>query len=133
MRYYKILFFLFTLASCEKDPFRNFDCSNLLAGLKENTETTVKIEIEKMTADLVPAPQPDDLTGHEMNLQILIQRINTHCSLIEASIVCYACIETYPPMSEIRLEYDLNGEKTGKTVDIVTPDDGILHFGGLHD
>jgi hypothetical protein len=124
---------LFFFLSCEKDPFRHFDCEELISALTENDETAVKNEIEELTTDLAPDPQVNDPIGHKTNLQTLSDRINSHCTLLEATVSCYACIETFPALSEIQLEYELNGEKIEKIVDIVTAENDILHFGGLHD
>jgi len=129
------LFYIATILiviSCKKDVIESPDCKRLRTGLLELNESIVKQEIEKLTADLHPQPQAEDPTGHMYNLQILVDRLNNDCSEFIASVSCYACIETYPPMSEVLVEFEEAGETRKVIIDLVTSGEDILRFGGIH-
>ena len=122
------------IISCTKDSIEKPDCENLRNGLLELNETMVKNEIEKLTSDLHPHPQAEDLQGHMLNLQTLTDRLNSNCLQLNTSVKCYACIYiyTYPPLSEILVEFEESGEPHYIIIDIVTAADDILRFGGVH-
>ncbi len=130
----KILFFatLIILTTCKKDVIESPDCELLQTGLAELNDEIVKSEIEKLTADLHPHPFAEDLIGHMQNLQTLADRLGGDCNQLTTSIVCYACIETYPPTSEILVEFEYEGVINKVIIDIVTSDSDILRFGGVH-
>ena len=123
---------LLGLFACDKDQVGSLDCINLKAGIAEQSNDIVRAEIEKLTPDLNPVPTPEDKIGHMANLQTLTDRINSDCEEITASIQCYACIETYPPLSEILVEFVFDGTQITAVIDIVTSDNDILRFGGMH-
>ncbi len=123
---------LLFLVSCKKDIIESPDCDRLKTGLAELNENIVKNEVEKLTADLHPESYSEDPIGHMLNLQTLSDRISSYCNQLTASVVCYACIETYPPISEILVEFEYEGIPKKIVVDIVTSDEDILRFGGLH-
>jgi hypothetical protein len=131
----KILYIIIAciiLFSCKKDIIESPDCENLRTGLLELNDNIVKNEIEKLTADLHPHPQPEDPIGHIYNLQTFADRINSNCSIFTATVECYVCIETYPPLSEILVEFEENGETRNIIIDLVTSGKDILRFGGVH-
>ena len=123
-----ILFF----GACEKDQIGTLNCDDFKTALIQEDEAIVRSEIEKLTPDLHPSPTPEDNIGHMTNLQILAERISANCDDITASILCYACIETYPLGSELTVEFLLEENLISKTIIIVTSENDILRFGGLH-
>jgi hypothetical protein len=62
----------------------------------------------------------------------LVNRINSKCENISAELICYACIETYPPQSEILLTTDSVGASINRTIDILTPSKDKLSFVRIH-
>ena len=108
------------------------DCESFINGLITMDENLVKSEIEKLTVDLYPHPAEEDLIGHAGNIQTLIDRINAGCDDITASLICYACIYTYPAQSEILIEYFDQGHRKEVIIDVHTPENDILRFAGLH-
>ena len=129
----KILYlaFVLTLFNCGKDRIENPDCEKLQAGLAELDATVVKNEIEKLTVDLHPQPTSEDPIGHITNMQTLAERINEKCNQLTTEVVCYVCVETYPPISIISVEFNNQGQTQLVHINIYTPDDDILRFGGL--
>jgi hypothetical protein len=95
-------------------------------------EQSVRKEIEKLTVDLKPYPNAEDLKGQQVNLQTLVNRLNTDCLTIHAKELCYACnTQAHPPLSEIQVEFENEGSEVIAILYIVTPDDDILRFGGM--
>ena len=78
-----------------------------------------KPNLESLLIDYSPEPTSEDPIGHEQNLNDFIQELNEECDL-EASLVCYACIETFPEQSEVRVMLDSSGILVSSIVDIVT-------------
>lgn len=118
--------------SCEKQEIESIDCDVFITGLSTMNESIIKSEIEKLTVDLKPHPSDEDILGHSGNLQTLIDRLNDGCDTYTASLICYACIETYPAQSEILIEFYMNSRKYDVTIDIHTPENDILRFAGIH-
>ncbi len=126
--YLAIVLLLFT---CKKDVIENPDCESLLTGLTELNDNIVKNEIEKLTADLHPQPYSEDPIGHMANVQTLADRLSEKCSQLTTEVVCYACIESYPPRSIISVEFNNQGETYLIYIFIYTPDNDILRFESL--
>jgi hypothetical protein len=126
------LLLLVGFISCEKQEIESIDCEVFIAGLATLDEGMVKSEVEKLTVDLNPHPSDEDLLGHSGNLQTLIDRLNDGCEDYTASLLCYACIYTYPAQSEILIEFFVNGNKQEVVIAIHTPENDILRFAGIH-
>ncbi|MGD2033461.1 MAG: hypothetical protein PVF73_00280 [Bacteroidales bacterium] len=122
---------LLLLLACEKEKVGVLDCNSFREGLLQENNETVRSEIEKLTPDLQPFPTPEDAIGHMTNVQTLTERINSNCGDFTASVLCYACIETYPPLSLIEIEFVSDGEPVSVTISIVTSENDVLRFGGL--
>src|SRR3990170_4537618 len=78
-------------------------CKVLNDGLVNYDVEKVKQEIDEMLDDLFPSPIAGDEIGHHNNLETLVERLQTECGY-EVEIVCYACVYTFPPQSEIVIE-----------------------------
>ena len=89
------------------------------------------IEFEDLCADLLPEAIDADPLGHEANLTELIQRLND-MNCLTASLGCYACIETFPLISEININIKDGDIVFEYVIDFQTPGDGVLVFAGLH-
>ena len=120
----------------EDDPtpdVSSVSCNNLITGLIAYNDDKVKVEINKLLADLHPSSTDDDPSGHKNNTDTLLNRLNTCCDGLRASLVCYNCILTYPGQSEIRVDIDSSGYKVSRTIDICNPEDDILRFMRAHE
>jgi len=127
---------IFTLAislllSCskEKEPICHEEICEFI--YNENN-SLIQEEIAKLTLDLLPKPSDDDKWGQSENLDILIERLN-QCNCIVATKVCYACIYTLPPQSEVKLVVTYNGEIITKIMDLLTGDEEPMKYIRLHD
>ena len=85
-----------------------------------------------MTIDLFPEATNNDAIGQSENMNLLIQRLNSQCATMEATLLCYACIKTLPAQSEIRVLLDSLEFTVERVLDISTPDDEILNFVRIH-
>ena len=125
--------FLF-LFSCEKeDKIMNPDCANFIEALIYLKSNSVKKVIDELTLDLNPDVKEDDNWGQRENIDLLIDRLNSQCENISASLVCYACIYTLPPQSEIIISTDSSGVEIKRVIDILTPNDAILKYINVHE
>lgn len=131
----KVFAFIILLGwlGCESDKVGSLDCNNFKTGTTQQNNEIIRAEIEKLTPDLDPVSTPEDAIGHLANLQTLTERINSNCEDINASVFCYACIETYPPLSMILVEFLFEGEKQSIIIEIVTSENDILRFGGMYE
>ena len=133
-----ILFFAASILSCDNAvedtgiEWENIDCDNLKTGIVNTDSDIVKVEINKLVTDLVPAKTDSDPIGHKENLALLIEQLNIQCDNITAELVCYACIKTFPPQSEILVTTDSLGSDIHRIVDILTPDDDTLLGWSIH-
>jgi len=137
-RTYQILlcgFVLVSLFSCEtaEEELYIADCASFISGLIANDIEILESEINPLSADLEPKPTSSDQLGHEQNLESLVLRLNTQCSDLSAEIRCYACIMTLPVQSEILLQTDSSGILVTRVIDILTPDNEIMTFFGVHE
>ena len=123
------------LSSCKKILDSNYyqvDSKNLQNGIINYNSEIVCTEIAKLLLDLKAKPSKEDKFGQEDNLNSLIYRINTNCDKVTAEQICYACIETNPQQSELRLSTDSSGVEVSRVLDILTPDDDILSCVRIH-
>lgn len=137
INYVLILFFTFIILSCEAVNENNvlvkLDCNNLKTGIIKMNSEIVKLEINKLVIDLDPLKTDEDIIGHKENIYLLIKRLNTYCKDIKAELICYACIETNPPQSEILVVIDSIGVLVKRVVDISTPSDANLSCVRIHE
>jgi hypothetical protein len=138
--YVFILFIIpgISFLSCQKDTnminvtWYNLDCDNLRIGIINMDNDIVKLEMNKLMIDLRPKVTGNDRFGHAENLDLLINRLNIQCDNISSELICYACIETLPPQSEISVTTDSAGTMVTRVIDISTPDDDILSCVRIH-
>ena len=133
-----ILVFIVCVSSCDKavDPdgdLEKINCDSLKTGIINMDSRIVKSEVNKLVTDLKPTVTASDRFGHKENLSILISRLNTQCISIDAELICYACIESNPPQSEILVVTDSVGFPIKRVIDIFTPADSNLSCVRIHE
>ncbi len=119
---------LLMLASCNENNVSPQDITPLEEGLLAYDSDLVDSEINKLTVDLEPKA---DI--HRTNLDALVQRVENQNQRVSVINYCYACVKTLPAISEIYIEMDSLGATVSRTLDIVTPDDGLLTSSGVHE
>ena len=121
---------------CEKGIYNssfNINCNALQNGIINSDSEAVISEINKLLYGLRPVVTSSDPFGHKQNINLLVERINNSCLTIRAELVCYACIETNPPQSEIELRTNSSDTEFVKILDIWTSPDEILKCRTIHD
>jgi len=123
--------------TCSKlfDPVEGIgvvDCAQLNKGLVRMSSDSVATQVNKFTVDLRPISTEEDPWGQEKNLNELIGRLNKNCPDLNAERICYACIKTNPPQSEIMVQADSSGTMVHRVLDILTPDDRTIECIRVH-
>jgi len=123
-----IILFAILLMGCSKndDDQSEVNCDKLITALLNDNSEQLNFEINKLTQDLMANPTQNDETGQLNNLNTLIDRLNSSCGGLRAVMKCYACFDTFPLQSEVKIIINNFGIEFVRLVDISTPDDGIL-------
>ncbi len=142
MKFLNIFFILFSALlmtihiSCEKGIYNqtyNINCNTVQNGIINSDADAIISEINKLVYDLPPKVTSFDEFGHKQNIDVFIERINKFCPSVTAKLICYACIETYPPQSEIELSTISSDIEYIRILDIWTSPEEILRFRTIHD
>jgi hypothetical protein len=120
------------LWSCSKESSRQIECELLASGLIQKDLEILSSTINGLSEDLLPRSSLHDPLGQNQNLRLLIQRLNGPCQNIKAELRCYGCIYTQPARSEILITLHSAGTEVERVIDITTPEDAGLAFGGVH-
>lgn len=134
-----ILIFILCISSCRKildnpvEVLATINCENLQVGIINMDSRIVKSEINKIATHLEPLKTESDGIGHRENIKALVDHLNSQCSNIKAELLCYACIKTLPPQSEILLTTDSAGVAIKRVIDILTPADSSLSCLRIHE
>lgn len=134
MKFTFYFFLLLLVIGCEEnitEP-KVLNCNVITNALLNFDNELTKEELNKILSDLKPNKTSNNPLGHENNLNIFMNRLETQCSNIEAELLCYACIETLPPQSEIKITIDSSGTLVNRVLDILTPEGDELSFRAIH-
>ena len=137
-KFASVLMLLTTYLSCENplghshDVEGNVDWASLKKGIIEMDAGIVLPEINKLLTDLNPDQTILDPTGQKANIDKLLVRLNLAADSISAELVCFACILTNPPQTEISLRTDSSGSDIQRIIDILTPSDSKLKAIRMH-
>ncbi len=127
---------LFLMLSCKIEPTEYNEqevtfCEILQPGLLYFNLMEVSDVLNLWLSDLQPKPTTEDPIGHLNNLTSMVERLKSDCHF-DASIECYACIETYPGQSEVNIMIDSSGYVLKRVVDIWTPEDRVMSVHYIH-
>lgn len=116
-------------SSCERDNgFTDF-CDAVVL----DEDTYIREYLDEILEDLdTPEPSAIDPFGHERNLIEFVVQLNDNNDCMTASILCYACIETFPNQSEILINVIDGGVSVSKIIDISTPAGSDMYFAAMH-
>jgi len=134
LKFILILFIILFSSYCDESVNTNLsviDCENLKEGIINLNSDIVKSEIDKIAMDLKPNKSNVDSAQID-NINILINRLNAQCKNINAELLCYSCIKTLPPQSEILVTTDSLGAEIKRVIDILTPSDSNLSCVSVH-
>lgn len=126
-------FLIFISYSCKKNTeLNNSECSILKNALLSYDKNPLKEEFSRLTKDLNPVSTTNDNIGHKENFNTLIHRIND-CKALSSELLCYACIQTLPAQTEIKITIDSSGISVIRILDFSTPDDSNIEFKRIHE
>jgi hypothetical protein len=124
-----VLFFLLVtvVSGCDKDIApRSASCDEFRSALKSDDKAKVKEFIDQFITESF------SLTHTGGNLEKLATYISNHCD-VDATVFCYACIETYPAMSEINIRFLDGATEVKKTLDLSNKhNDNGMYFLNMH-
>jgi hypothetical protein len=66
------------------------------------------------------------------NIQILSASVSSQCSFT-ANMLCFSCIKTLPPQTEISISFMDGGSQVRKVFDISYSPDNKMKFVNMHD
>ena len=120
-----IVLFALLLAGCKKQG-SDFKCQELKEAIVTDNVEAVKTKltgfINKLTSN----------TYSKQNLEILVASLSRDCS-ISAELLCFDCIYTLPPQSEIRVIFNSSGSVISKTIDLSYSPDNKIKVVNMHD
>ena len=124
MRYFRfailITGFISALTACRKETLDNSDCDNLRNGLLMNDTKLVTKSIGSL------------LTSYsEGNLEELASKITERCNI--PATVCFNCIKTNPPQTEMIFSFVQPGATIQKRLDISYTPDNKMKILNVHD
>lgn len=108
------------------------ETKSLCDAVATKDDMSTRMIIDELCLGYLPDATTQDALGHEKNLADLIQSINTNYPCAVASLVCYACIETNPAISEIRIDVEIDSSNYFVVIDLFTPDDDVISFSNMH-
>ena len=136
--FYLIIMLLLSvfISGCEKenDPGptiqMNLDCQKFQQDLITMDLDNLRNTLQAILDQFTPEPVEEDEFGHKENFELLLKLFNDECLALSFSMFCYACIETYPPITEIQVFFPDDGIKI---LDIRTSNSEALKFVNIHD
>lgn len=109
------VFVIISLFSCKHDENSSIDDVQFCAFVSEQDFEATGPIINSFLETL-PADNPVE------NLQLLNDWLNAISCIEKSVILCNSCIETYPPQSELRIDFLVNGQSIPMTLDILMDD-----------
>ncbi len=131
----KNLFFILLLVlvvSCDKDQAREIsDLADLDCSLFQTRDIEpLKEFLNPILGQHLPFITSTDDYGNLLNMNKFVDDLNETCTEMTFELLCYACIETFPPLSELQINF---ADSTSTILDIVTHDDRGLEVLQFHD
>lgn len=124
---------LFVFSNCrrsETDPqssrLFNADCEQLKNAMVNHDVDQARAAITAFIAGLY-----SDLHT-EANMIELVRLIERSCSAIDAELLCFACIDTLPEQSEIKLRLTVGGTTIVKVIDLSYTPANRIRFVNMH-
>ena len=111
--------------SCRKESLSS-NCQRLKDGIISEDLREVETAIANYISGL-----PNK--GYTMsNVNKLCQRISSDCD-VSVSLLCFDCIQTLPPQTEIRISFESDGTAKAMTIDLTYNAANEIIFRNMHD
>ncbi|MFM6954322.1 MAG: hypothetical protein ACKOWL_04990 [Sphingobacteriaceae bacterium] len=111
----KYIFFLLSTVmlgvNCRKEKKTpiNIDCAAFTAALVTNDAASVEKQVNAFFDSLTPISTAYDKFGYEIHFYDLANQLDA-CSDIVITYSSYAGLQTYPPLGEITMNLQINGQ-----------------------
>ena len=105
-----IYLLIIIITACQKHPLGD-SCDNLKKAIINDDTPLAKSAVDNIIAAL------PNSNYSQANLQSLTDRLTTNCNL-PTQVLCYSCIKTQPPQSEIRISADSTSGAKERLLDI---------------
>ncbi len=115
-----------SFTSCDKQVSDQL-CSALKDSFASNNQELVKLQMQQLITGIPP------VTGNSFtHLDAAVQKLNS-CGM-NASVVCYGCIQTLPEQSEVNIHFSYRGNTIHYILDFSTAaSTGKLVFLNYHE
>ncbi len=120
-----VIFFGVGLCSCKKEK-NNIYCDKLKAAIKKED---IIAAMNALTAYMNQLPAQSHTAD---NLKKLTQLVSSRCDA-DAVVLCFACIDTLPEQSEIKISFGYNSNRFYKIFDISHTPDNKMKVRNMHD
>ncbi|MBD0331498.1 MAG: hypothetical protein ICV66_02475 [Chitinophagaceae bacterium] len=112
----------YMVPACSKD-LSSRNCEELKNAIIENNNDKVKSEVQKICSAWVYSQQ---------NLNFLADTISSQCD-INAIVLCFECIDTLPPITELKLSFTVSGALKSKMIDVSYTSGNEIKVVAVHD
>jgi hypothetical protein len=112
---------VFLFMGCSKENLTDRECTNLKEGIRANDKDRVTKEVNHLL-----------ISYSKDNLEKMGASISSGCH-ITATIVCYNCIFTNPPQSELKVSFTLSNTFIEKILDVSYDKNNKMIIVGVHD
>jgi hypothetical protein len=106
---------------CKKENVSSLDCAGFRQGLLMND----KEKVSRSVSGLLGSYSREKVSQ-------LAAAISNQCT-VTATVLCFECIKTLPPQSEIKVSFTQNGSLVNKVLDISYTTQNKLRVAGVHD
>lgn len=132
---------LFIFGACSTQPSEDdlsnvdmVECPSLIQALSDENLEALKVIMDPLLLDTNLLDIDNDSCPYDRRLNGIVGILEDNCEVIKGSVLCCECIETFPTISEISIEYELDGVQESKILDLLSPDeqDQPLRLEGIH-
>lgn len=119
------------LSSCRKEQ-ASVNCTSVQQAVLNSNNELMKREINRICQAIPVQVSVSDPDGLKHSLDELVNKLSSMCGLSVRSI-CYFCIDTLPPQSEISITVATSAGTITKLIDISYNSNKQLYFVNMHD
>ena len=104
------------------------DCDRLSNSFIDEDYTYAAPIIDSICLTLPASPTSSDPLGHEINSNTLIQKLNANCDDLTFSLICYACLESFPLQSSILVTKESVDGQISRNFALTVPENEFMYF-----
>jgi len=124
MKYFPLFLLLsiaMTFSSCQREEISSANCNRLREALvSKNVD-----QVNKAVAELL-------ITYSKENIEELLEHISDKCG-VSATLLCFECIKTNPPQSEVRFSFSQSGATVERVIDLSYTSNHKIRVVNVHD